>query len=105
MASRTRNQEYWKCLDKVPDEELWESRQTLKRSLITTIQDRAQQRWTRDQVTTQQVIAMGSLLDSFALTIAFARRFTEYKRPYLILSGLTLESIMFLRVFGVGPCQ
>jgi starch phosphorylase len=82
------NQEYWKCLDNVPDEELWQSRQTLKRRLITTIQDRAQQRWTQDQVTTQQVIAMGSLLDPYALTIAFARRFTQYKRPYLILSDI-----------------
>jgi starch phosphorylase len=31
---------------------------------------------------------MGSLLDPYALTIAFARRFTEYKRPYLILSDI-----------------
>ncbi len=30
---------------------------------------------------------MGSLLDPYALTIAFVRRFTQYKRPYLILSN------------------
>ncbi len=81
------NKEYWTCLDDIPDEELWQSRQNLKRRLITAIQDRAQQRWTQDQVTTQQVIAMGSLLDPYALTIAFVRRFTQYKRPYLILSN------------------
>jgi starch phosphorylase len=52
------------------------------------VQDRAQQRWTQGEVNTQQVIAMGSLLDPYALTIAFARRFTEYKRPYLILSDI-----------------
>ena len=80
--------EYWRCLDNAPDEELWQIRQSLKRRLITAIQDRAQKRWTEDQVTTQQVIAMGSLLDPYALTIAFARRFTEYKRPYLILSDI-----------------
>jgi starch phosphorylase len=82
------NQEYWGCLDNVQDEELWQARQTLKRRLITTIQDRAQQRWIQDQVTTQQVVAMGSLLDPYALTIAFVRRFTQYKRPYLILSDI-----------------
>jgi starch phosphorylase len=82
------NQEYWSCLSDVPDDELWQIRQNLKRGLITTIQDRAQQRWTQDQVTTQQVIAMGSLLDPYALTIAFVRRFTAYKRPYLILSNI-----------------
>jgi starch phosphorylase len=63
-------------------------RQTLKTRLINTIQDRAQQRWTQSAATTQQVIAMGSLLDPYALTIAFARRFTEYKRPYLLLSDI-----------------
>ena len=63
-------------------------RQTLKTRLINTIQDRAQQRWTQNAVTTQQVIAMGSLLDPYALTIAFARRFTEYKRPYLLLTDI-----------------
>ncbi len=80
--------EYWKCIDEIPDEELWQVRQTLKTRLINTIQDRAQQRWTQNAVTTQQVIAMGSLLDPYALTIAFARRFTEYKRPYLLLSDI-----------------
>ena len=82
------NQKFWECLDTLPDEELWQTRQTLKRRLITALQDRAQQRWTQDQVTTQQVIAMGSLLDPYALTIAFVRRFTQYKRPYLILSDI-----------------
>ncbi|MGO8806559.1 MAG: alpha-glucan family phosphorylase [Candidatus Bathyarchaeia archaeon] len=81
------NKEYWSCLDTVSDDELWQIRQNLKRKLITAIQDRAQQRWTQDQVTTQQVIAMGSLLDPYALTLAFVRRFTAYKRPYLILSN------------------
>ena len=79
---------YWKCIEDLPDEELWQMRQTLKTRLINTIQDRAQQRWTQNSVTTQQVIAMGSLLDPYALTIAFARRFTEYKRPYLLLSDI-----------------
>ena len=79
---------YWKCFEDIPDEEIWQMRQTLKTRLINTIQDRAQQRWTQNAVTTQQVIAMGSLLDPYALTIAFARRFTEYKRPYLLLSDI-----------------
>jgi glycogen phosphorylase len=79
---------YWKCFEEIPDEEMWQMRQTLKTRLINAIQDRAQQRWTQNAVTTQQVIAMGSLLDPYALTIAFARRFTEYKRPYLLLSDI-----------------
>jgi glycogen phosphorylase len=79
---------YWDRFDEIPDEELWQMRQTLKTRLINTIQDRAQQRWTQNAVSTQQVIAMGSLLDPYALTVAFARRFAEYKRPYMILSDI-----------------
>ncbi len=79
-------QGFWSCLDEVVDQEFWQARQTLKTRMINSIQDRAQLRYTQDGVTTQQVIAMGSLLDPYALTIAFTRRFTEYKRPYLILS-------------------
>ena len=79
---------YWSRIDDVPDEALWQVRQALKTRLINAIQFRAQQRWTLDAVTTQQVIAMGSLLDPYALTIAFSRRFAEYKRPYLILSDI-----------------
>lgn len=80
--------EYWKSFDLIPDEEIWQMRQTLKTRLVNTIQDRAQQRWTQEAVSTQQVIAMGSLLDPYALTVVFSRRFAEYKRPTLLLSDI-----------------
>jgi starch phosphorylase len=86
LLQNQENTEFWSCIDKVPDEELWQVRQLLKTRLANSVTNRARQRWTEDAITTQQVIAMGSLLDPYALTIAFARRFTEYKRPYLILS-------------------
>ena len=79
---------YWDCISSIPDNELWHTRQIFKTRLINAIQFRAQQRWTQDSVSTQQVIAMGSLLDPYALTIAFVRRFAEYKRPYLVLSDI-----------------
>jgi starch phosphorylase len=72
----------------IGDEEFWQVRQLLKTRLLRLIQDRAQQRWVEDAAATQQVLAMGTLLDPYALTIAFTRRFTEYKRPLLILSDL-----------------
>jgi starch phosphorylase len=78
--------EFWNCLMKIPDQEFWQIRQLMKSRLIHAIQDRAQRRWTEEGATAQQITAMGLLLDPYALTIAFARRFTEYKRPYLVLS-------------------
>jgi len=88
LLEKQENEEFWKCTDKIPDGELWQEKQKLKARLIVAIQDRAMKRWNQNAITTQQVIAMGSLLDPYALTIGFARRFTEYKRPYLLLSDL-----------------
>lgn len=70
----------------IPDDEFWKTHLLMKTRLIRLLQDRAQQRWVQGTVSTQQVLAMGTLLDPYALTIAFSRRFTEYKRPGLILS-------------------
>jgi starch phosphorylase len=76
--------EIWKRIDDIPDEELWRTHQILKRKLFHIILERAQQRWARGEATPQQILALGSLLDHDALTIAFVRRFAEYKRPSLL---------------------
>lgn len=79
------NLAYCDCIKDIPDDAFWALRQLLKTRLIRVLQDRAQQRWVQDSIPPQQVPAMGTLLDPYALTIAFSRRFAEYKRPYLIL--------------------
>ncbi len=78
----------WGCIMEVPDDEFWEMRQVLKTRLVRLIQERAQQRWAADGIPTDQVLAMGTLLAPYPLTIAFSRRFTEYKRPGLIVSDM-----------------
>ncbi|MBI2853437.1 MAG: alpha-glucan family phosphorylase [Chloroflexi bacterium] len=88
LSEKQDDPEYWACIADIPDEEFWELRQTMKTRLIRSIQERAQQRWIEDGVSTQQILAMGALLDPYALTIAFSRRFAEYKRPGLILSDV-----------------
>lgn len=68
----------------IPDEELWQLRQLLKRKLMHIILERVQGLWAGGEVPAEQVLAMGALLNHDALTIGFVRRFTEYKRPALI---------------------
>ncbi len=85
LLDREDDPEFWKCVVDIPDEKFWEMHQLLKTSLIRLIQDRAQQRWAKNSVPAEQVPAMGALLDPYPLTIIFARRFAEYKRPYLVL--------------------
>jgi starch phosphorylase len=76
----------WENLLYIPDEELWTVRQQLKRKLVGFIRERMRSRWLENDVPWRQMMAMGALLDPEALTIAFARRFAEYKRPALIFT-------------------
>jgi starch phosphorylase len=78
----------WKHIEDIPNEELWRIHLILKRKLFHIILEQAQMRWARGQASPQQILAMGSLLDSDTLTIAFSRRFTEYKRPFLLFQDI-----------------
>jgi starch phosphorylase len=74
----------WERVLEIPDEELWNARQSLREYLFAFIRERARQRWKEEHVSAARVVAAGTLLDPHALTIGFARRFTGYKRPELI---------------------
>ena len=78
----------WELVDEIPDDELWHLHRELKAALIAQIDQRARARWQRDKVAAGNVIAFGALLDPEILTLGFARRFTGYKRPDLILYDL-----------------
>jgi glycogen phosphorylase len=82
------NVDLWKKVMDIPDEEIWAIHLSLKGRLMDVIMSRAQERWADGEVTAQQVVTMGSLLNPQALTVGFSRRFTEYKRPALILSDV-----------------
>jgi starch phosphorylase len=75
----------WNAISNIPDEELWAVRRHLKRKLVIYMRERARSQWSRDEVHPVQVIASGALLNPYALTIGFARRFATYKRADLIL--------------------
>jgi glycogen phosphorylase len=78
----------WSGIDNIPDVELWAVRRHLKRKLAAYMRERARLQWLQDGVHPVQVIASGVLLDPYALTIGFARRFATYKRANLILRDL-----------------
>ncbi|MBI4185989.1 MAG: alpha-glucan family phosphorylase [Chloroflexi bacterium] len=78
----------WEHVLDIPDEELWAVHQDVKRKLLSVIRERARERWVEDNIPPRQLLTMGVLLNPEALTIAFARRFTEYKRPALIFRDI-----------------
>jgi len=75
----------WESIERIPDAELWAVRRHLKRKLVAYMRERARTQWSEARVHPVQVIASGVLLDPYALTIGFARRFATYKRASLIL--------------------
>lgn len=80
--------EMWEQVDNIPDEQLWAVRQHLKRKLVAYIREYARLGWARKNWHPVQVVASGALLDPYALTIGFARRFAPYKRANLVLRDL-----------------
>ncbi len=78
----------WEAVDEIPDDELWHLHQDLKAELTAQIDERVRARWQKDRVAAGNVVALGALLDPEVLTLGFARRFTAYKRPDLILTDL-----------------
>ena len=80
--------EIWEGVENIPDQELWTVKRHLKRRLAFYIRERARAQWLHGQMHPIQVIASGALLDPYALTIGFARRFATYKRANLILRDL-----------------
>lgn len=85
---RVDDPEIWQRIDDIPDAELWIVRRHLKRKLSYYIRERTRDQWMNANVHPVQVIASGVLLDPYALTIGFARRFATYKRANLILHDI-----------------
>ncbi|MGH7255883.1 MAG: alpha-glucan family phosphorylase [Nitrospirales bacterium] len=85
----------WHRVRKIPDGELWETRQALRRKLMGFIRERARTGWKEWKLDAAQVLAGGTLLDPEALTIGFARRFATYKRATLIFSALSRLQHLF----------
>jgi len=86
--ARLDDPETWVHMADLPDAQLWEIHQHLKRKLDFYLRTRARQRWMKGGFHPVQVIASGALLDPYALTIGFARRFATYKRADLVFTDL-----------------
>ena len=82
------NSSLWEWVLDIPDDEWWAVHQLLKRKLIGAMREGARNRWVEDGVEPKQVLALGGLLNPETLTIGFARRFAEYKRPTLIFQDV-----------------
>ncbi|MFN8596024.1 MAG: alpha-glucan family phosphorylase [Anaerolineae bacterium] len=83
--SRIDDRAMWDKIRDIPDTELWAVRRHIKRQLVAFARERARAQWSRGSAQAVQIVAGGVLLDPYALTIGFARRFATYKRASLLL--------------------
>jgi starch phosphorylase len=80
--------EFWSHVDEIPDAELWAVRLHLKRKLAFYLRERVRDRWTHGGFHPVQVVSSGVLINPYALTIGFARRFATYKRASLVMRDI-----------------
>ena len=89
--SQIGDRQIWNKLEDIPAGELWQCHQLLKERLIVYVRERvakarARRKETSDNSSSDcEASRRHRLLDPQALTIGFARRFSAYKRPDLIM--------------------
>lgn len=78
----------WKDIYKIPNEELWSVHQSRKEKLLKLVKDSTTARLRRYNYSYEDIDALVGNLNSNVLTIGFARRFATYKRATLIFKDL-----------------
>ena len=73
-------------MNEVSDQELWEMRRLQRTRLVRYLRRRLTSQHCEQNPGNNHASACGLLLDNETLTLGFARRFTEYKRPGLLLT-------------------
>lgn len=82
------NEKIWEAIYNVSDEEIWETRLSLKNKLIHYIRNQFRDSWLRNQGDPSRVVALMDKINPNALLIGFGRRFATYKRAHLLFTDL-----------------
>jgi starch phosphorylase len=78
--------DFWRRVIDIPDAQLWETHQQLKRRLVDFVRERVRARRERLGESPEAIRNVSRILDPEILTIGFARRFATYKRGALLFS-------------------
>lgn len=82
------NPEIWKAIYEVSDEEIWATRQTMKKKLIDYIRRQFKDSWLKNQGDPSRIVSLLDKINPNALIIGFGRRFATYKRAHLLFTDL-----------------
>jgi starch phosphorylase len=82
------NEEIWHGIYNCPDEEIWATRQELKKKLFQYVQIQFRDTWLKNQGDPSRITKLAENFNPNALVIGFCRRFATYKRAHLLFSDL-----------------
>lgn len=82
------NPDYWRRIQRLSSDGIFELRQNLKAKLLTYIRRQLQADLTRRGEKPAVIFEMLNGIDDRALVVGFARRFATYKRAHLLFSNL-----------------
>lgn len=82
------NPKAWSGIFDVPDQKIWDMRQTLKKKFINFLRRDFKEKWLANQGDPSSVMNIVDRINPNALIIGFARRFATYKRAHLLFTDL-----------------
>ena len=82
------DQTVWEHLQEIPDEELWRTHERRRERLVAFARRRMRRQLEQRGASASERQMAQDVLNPYALTIGFARRFATYKRATLILHDL-----------------
>ena len=82
------NDIFWKKIYDVPDKEIWNVRNLLRKRLIDHLRQRLHVEMTGRQESPKHILHTLETLSDKKLTIGFARRFATYKRAHLLFQNI-----------------
>ncbi|MCB0732433.1 MAG: alpha-glucan family phosphorylase, partial [Ignavibacteriae bacterium] len=94
FTSGNAENEMWKAIDEIPDEELWNTHERRRERLVSFARKRLRKQLISRGASSIEIDAAKEVLNPSALTIGFARRFATYKRANLILKDIERLSLL-----------
>ena len=82
------NPKIWEAIYNVPDEEIWQTRMTMKNKLVDYIRKSFRDTWLKNQGDPSRIVSLMDKINPNALLIGFGRRFATYKRAHLLFTDL-----------------
>ncbi|MEH2091378.1 alpha-glucan family phosphorylase [Nostoc sp.] len=87
-SSAPPDSQLWDRMDAIPDEELWRNHERCRLDMVLYVREHLVKHLTDRGASASEIVQAQEVLDPYAFTIGFARRFATYKRATLWMRDL-----------------